>query len=485
MTLSTSSHIPSGARLNQFWGQMRSVKTLLDRSEVPSHDDMEQFVLQLRHILGTGILTYPPVLGRLGIGEQTSYRQKKALLGLEDTAAAAPMSKQELDFMQYMLNKAGEARKYNWQWRITEEAKVRQAEGWYPFFVTLTVDPKKCMGKPVTLMGRTVTYDSPRQLWEKGREFRLYIRKLATAAARSMGHLPPHKQKIKHGKVVIPYRPESDYVRYAAVLEHGKTNEHHHMHLMVWLRDIPPNWKQDPNQGRLPQYRSERECKHMRFYWPWCIADQKPALYFRSKGDIWSQLGHVTPIDEKGKPIKINPVEAVGNYVTKYMQKGHKAWKHKMKCTRNLGMDRLNQLIKSLPMQVLTPLSWKPEKYSTHHTVTLIHSVPPALIRLAAKRRILEIQWEEKSAALKDLMKTNYGVYIEMLSSVRDGARPERMHSGEFYDWVQQFLPDQNGYCEKTLLAAHEEFSYDFPRSRHSVMPVIIPGNQIGFTSSI
>ena len=481
----TPATAPSGSKLEQYWGQMRSNTALLERSDVPTHDQMEQFYLQLRHILGTGILIYPPVLKELGIGEKTSYRQKKALLSLEDNAAAAPMTRQELDFMQFMLRKASDARKSNWTWRITQEAQMLQAEKWYPFFVTLTVDPKKCMGKPVNIMGRTVTYDSPKQLWEKGREFRLYIRKLASAAARSMGHLPPHKQKIKNGKVVIPYRPESDYVRYAAVLEHGKTNEHHHMHLMVWMRDIPPNWKRCPNEGRLPKYRTERECKHMRFYWPWCIADQKPALYYRTKGDIWKEHGHCTPVDENGKPIKINPVEAVGNYVTKYMQKGHKAWNHKMKCTRNLGMTKLQNLINSLPMEVLNPLAWKPERYSTLHTVSLIHSVPPALIRSAAKRRILEIQWDARSLEFEALMKTNYGIYMEMLSSVRDGVRPERMPSAEFYDWVQKFLPEQTGYCEKTLLAAHEEFSYDFPPKRYSVQPINIPGNNFGFTSSI
>eukprot|EP00918_Siedleckia_nematoides_P004062 GHVU01009148.1.p1 GENE.GHVU01009148.1~~GHVU01009148.1.p1 ORF type:complete len:345 (+),score=15.02 GHVU01009148.1:389-1423(+) len=237
-----------------------------------------------------------------------------------------------------MNNKASQAQKGNWSWRIKQEAEQKQEDGWYPFFVTLTIDPKKCDGiqhydydqKPLPI------YNSPRELWEKGREFRKYIKRLASVAAHVLGHPSPHKKNKKFG-----YRPESDYITYAGVIEHGKSQEHHHAHIMIWMKAIPHTWKVDPNSGRMPQYRYQRECKLMRHYWPWCVADQKPALYFRSKGDIWSRMGHVTPIDkETGQPINIAHIQAVGNYITKYMQKGTKLWHHRMKCTRNLGMQK-------------------------------------------------------------------------------------------------------------------------------------------------
>ena len=464
--ISMSQAIASPRRVEQFWAEMRSTAYLFSQSVLPTSEQATQLISELGDILGKRIITYPSVFKEFGIGATTTYKQKKMLLGLDREVDHVEFNANEIRFVRFMLNKAADTRKANWCWRITQEAEQKQEDGWYPFFVTLTVDPKQT---------------DPEKLWKEGREFRKYIRRLVNVVCSELGHPPAHKKTKEFG-----YRPESDYLTYAGVIEHGKTQEHHHAHIMIWMREIPSNWKVDPNGGRLPQYRTERECRHMRQYWPWAIASQKPALYFRSKGDIWSKLGHVTPNDkETGKPIKINPVAAVGNYVTKYMQKGNKIWHHRMKCTRNLGMQKIQRLINSLDQKTLEALSWKPKTSHQLRSVSSIHSVPQGIIRSLAKRKIFAIRYQSESMDLRTLMKTNYAHYRKMLRSVRDGARPDRMPSAEFYDWVQSFLPEETGYCEERLLDSHRLLGYDFPRGIFAVPPTVIGANEIGFTQCI
>ena len=461
--------------VEKFWAEMRSTAYLFHRSPHPSQIQRHKLVRQLGDILGKRIITYPPVYSEFGIGADTPYRVKKEIL--LRSFSTQPPDESEKRFMKFMINKAAQAQKANWTWRITQEAEAKQTAGWYPFFVTLTVDPKRT---------------DPERLWREGREFRKYIRRLANIAAEQLGHPPPHKKTKYFG-----YRPESDYVTYAAVIEHGKSLEHHHAHLMVWMREIPSLWKIDPTRGRLPTARTERECRPMRQLWPWSIPSQCPSLYFRSKGDIWSKMGFVTPIDNTevfksgkenpnfGKPIKINPVEAVGNYVTKYMQKGTRLWNHRMKCTRNLGMQKIKQIMEKLDEQTIEALSWRPQESSQLRLVSSIHSVPQGLIRSLAKRRLFQIRYQSNSLDLKSLMKTNYEHYSQMLKSVRDGARPDRMPSAEFYDWLQSFLPVESEFCEKRLLDSHRKMAYHFPRKVFAPPPIVIGANEIGFTQCI
>jgi hypothetical protein len=453
-------------KAEQFWAEMRSTAYLFSKSTWPTAKQTANLISELGDILGKRILIYPKTFAEFGIGPQTPYSLKRQFLGLGNTFQNPNTEECDQRFLKFMANKASQAQKANWTWRITQEAKEKQNLGWYPFFVTLTVDPKMT---------------DPETLWKEGREFRKYIRRLANISSALVGHPPPHKKTKEYG-----YRPESDYVTYAGVVEHGKSQEHHHGHFMIWMREIPSHWKIDPNAGRMRQYRHDRECKPMRTLWPWAIASQKPALYFRTKGDIWSKLGHCVPNDKKtGLPIKINQVEAVGNYVTKYMQKGDKQWNHRMKCTRNLGMKMIQEFVNKLNRKTLEALSWKPANSKSLHSVSSIHSVPQGIIRSLAKRRIFVIDYKENRLDLRTLMKTNYEHYQRMLKSVRDGARPDRMPSQEFYDWVQQHQPETKGYCETRLIRSHKLLSKLFPRQKHKVSPVVLGANEIGFTQCI
>lgn len=452
-------------RLNAFWAEMRSTCYLVSQSNWVQEADVGALIKELDDILGRRILSYPPTLKKYGIDEKTPYQQKKLYLGILQNYTKnldeAEMVKR-MRFMKLMADKAASAHKNNWQWRIAQHAQEMQDKGWYPFFVTLTVDPRK--------------YDAE-QLWKEGRAFRRYIRSLAREVCKVIGHPPPHKKTKTYN-----YRPESDYITYAGVVEHGKSREHHHGHFMIWLRDIPSHWKQCPNKHRLPGYRTQRECLPLRRFWKYCIDTQKPALYYRTIGDIWQKNGHCTPIDKKtGRPIQIKSVAACGNYVMKYMQKDKKVWQHRMKATRNLGMNRIIQKIKSMPTETVKALTWRPKCSSHLHSVSLIHSVPIGLVRSIAKRVNFWNNLRQKQLDLSSVMKTNYGHFSRMQRSVLDGARPDRMPSQEFYDWVAKFLPDETGYCEKKLLEAHALLRGDYPRPRYSEpIHIAIGANNIG-----
>ena len=452
-------------RDQKFWAEMRQNIHLIYRSDTMDFGDKRNTVdavrSELSDILEKRIITYPPTLLRLGVDHYLTFEQRKKALGV--LIRQPSYTENEEKFLKSMEIKADNARKANWKWRIATEAEQLQAEGWYPFFVTLTVDPNAA---------------DPRELWQKGREFRKYIRKIAKISARVVGHPPPHK-KTKH----FDYRPESDYVKYVGVIEHGKSREHHHGHFLIWMKNIPSHWKIDPNEGRLPHRRTIQECKPARRYWKWSKPGLSKFNYFRTKSDIWSQNGFTVPVKEDGKEFSLLPAASAGRYLAKYMAKDFKEWKHRVKATRNLGMTRLKKLIQELPPKVTEALTWRPENSNTLHSVSLIHGAPLALVRFAAKQMNYYHNWSMKQLDLTKQLKSNSGIFQRMLHSVRRGHRPDRMPSLDFYDWVGDHLPAENEYCEKRLIDAHEKLREHFPRVKTLARPKHIEGNSIGLAS--
>jgi hypothetical protein len=358
--------------------------------------------------------------------------------------------------MKRMKDTQQETRKTNWKWRVEQE--MEEKRHWHPFFITLTLDHTKV----------EKYYESTEAFWKEGKEFRKWIRDLAELSASLEGHPPPRKKTKEFG-----YRPESDYVTYVCILEHGKSREHHHAHAIVWIKNIPGSWKDCPNRYiRDPAKRVKRICKPLSVMWPWSAYDTEtgdylsPAYYFRTNSDIWESYGHCTPIDKKTrKPVYLGGSRQAAAYLMKYLQKDHKQWKHRVKATRNLGMMKLKEVIKSLPMAVTEALSWRPNSYNQHHLVSMTHSVPLGLVRQTAKRQHFSNCLEQNLLDFQSLMITNTGSFTRMLKSVKRGARPDKMRFQDCYDWVCQFLPVQKGYSETLQLAANECLREYFPRN--------------------
>ena len=392
----------------------------------------------------------PNSLKKLGITADMPFSEVKKILEVEpcETEEDHP---HVISFLQLLAQGQEQKRQTNWAWRIAQEEKEMYAQGWYPFFITLTLDP--------ALVDRDA-------FWRNTNHFKNYVRSIARKVARVCGHPPPHKTT----KAMPFTRPDSDYVRYVASLEHGKSREHHHIHMLLWCRDIPAWWKADPNLHRPPHMRNYTQCWALKAKWKYgnCTPE-----YFRCKNDIWSQKhGFCTPTTIK----TLKPIGKAGFYLTKYMQKERKEWKHRMRATRALGLTRLRSLLHMLPPATVEALTWRPHNKEQHHSVNLIHSVPLALTRCEAKRMNYYNQFRFGLLDTKRELQQKCKPFLQMLKSVKDGARPDRMPLTDFYDWLSQHLPDEKGYCSERLVEAHETFIHHFPRIVGRSVNQVLPG---------
>ena len=384
-------------------------------------------------------LIYPPSLKQLGLYENQPLPARKEVLGVHGSGLEE--TEETLEF-QKMLAQAGRSQiKSNWIWRIGQECLDKSLEGWYGFFVTLTVDPARVADSQA--------------MWQEGREFRKYIKRLARVASKACG-MP---RAIHDGASC------SDFVHHVGVIEHGKSRHHHHMHLLVWMRDIPDHWKVCPNRGILnPEHRTLDWCKPMSTYWPNALPGIGRAKFFRHEGDMWSRLGFVLPYDPKKKRVvRIHAPEKAGLYIAKYMDKEDKVWTHRIKATRNLGMNRLKKVLARLHWRKVEALTWRPRTYRMSTIASTIHTVPPALLRLVSKQESFCRRWARKTLDFQKLLRENCDSFSGMLTSVRNGDRPRKMRSKAFYEWVSQHLPVPDGYCEKRYQRACVSLGVEFP----------------------
>lgn len=446
-------------KANKFFATMRSIINLANKSDEVDEFFVGEIRKELSDILDLGILSYPSTLTQYGIKPEMSYQERKEAFGLKKYITTR--TENEKKFLKSMAHKADICNKANWSWRIAQEAEEKNKLNWYPFFITLTVDPLKA---------------DPEEIWRDPKYFRNYIRKLCNVVCKELGHNP-----IQHP----PYRKESDYLTYAGVIEHGKSRLHHHCHIVVWLRDIPSAWKQCPNAGiRNPKNRNRNECIPMRELWDYSDGFLSPSLYFRSVNDVWKRRHNFAlPLSakgpNKGKPMKISTPGVAGTYITKYMQKGHKEWNHRMRATRNLGMTRLRKTLEEIDLKVLEALTWRAPKSSLNHSLMQIHSVPLGLLRQEASRKTFVEKYKRRQLDLISLLQSNTGLFITMLKNVQAGLRPDRMRSSEFYDWVSQFSPVPREYCKERQIAAHTALGMIFPPRLGRKEHVNFGGNEI------
>ena len=422
--------------------QMRSNLSLMRRSKQVTAADFVDCRSEVVSFLEQRVLIYPPAMRRLGLSPDMSFIERKKALGLSSTVE--PATPEEIQFQEFFESKGRQALKSNWMWRVGREAEDMRDRGWYPFFCTLTLDVHKV---PDT-----------EEFWRDGRGLGRWLHNLARVSARACGQIKAFKSGAS----------DHLFVRHFGVVEHGSSGEHHHMHVLIWMRGIPEDWKQCPNRGVAdPSRRWHQECWQMRRYWPHSLAGLSPCLYFRSQGDVWGFLGFAHPILKgTGKPLRILPAGRAGTYVAKYMEKEDKSWNHRAKATRDLGMGRLRNLLHSLPMQTVEALSWRPRRYQLSILVQTMQSVPLGLLRSLAKQVAFCKKWAEPQLDLRNLTLPSCAPFVAMRESVRDGARPSRMSSEALFDWVTSHLPVPEGYCEKRLGRAFCKLMVDFPPDR-------------------
>lgn len=311
-------------------------------------------------------------------------------------------------------------RKQMWCWRIGQEAEERQKMGWYPFFLTLTLD------------GNLFPY-SKRAFWEEKRHLGNFIRSVGETVCKAMGHTS--FRRTDNTKL-------EDYVVWQGHLEHGKSGEHHHMHIMLWLREIPDNWKLDPNRGRQPDKATNRNCPPLAAMWKWSTTGLSKAYYWRTFGDIWKELNFKWPVDDKGQSIKAGGVRQAGVYMIKYMTKDDKGWNHRIRGTRGLGMGTINQVINQMPLKHLEQLAIRPPEYEVSFRSESKTTIPLWFLRrLAAdelRRRKIATGEFRHSKYFQD-SKTHYRQLIERAF---EGERLHRLSGDEKYQVFTDVLDE-------------------------------------------
>lgn len=432
-------------------GEFRSNLSLMERSFDVSRPQLQKCRSDCVHYLARNVLIYPPSMRAVGLLPGMSYLERKQVLGVSYEQELDPS---ETDFKQFMESHSRAARKSQWIWRCGQQALEMQKEKWFGFFVTLTVDPSRVADSQA--------------MWEENREFRKYIRRIARVSCRACGQ----PDAIKRGVSV------QQFVKYVGVIEHGKSRHHHHMHLLLWMRGVPASWKVCPNRGISdPRYRRNDYCKELSTYWPHCLPGLGRAKFFRHEGDIWSEHGFSLPWDaKKERTVRISGPQKAGVYIGKYMDKDDKAWLHRVKATRGLGMGLLRKTMVELSFQKVRALTWRPRTFDQNVSATMIHCVPNVLLRSVAKQELFVRQWASNSVDYQKLLQPSTGVFSLMLKSVRDGTNPRRMSSKELFDWVGQFLPAQEGYSDNALFRAWHEIGVNFPPDRS------VPVNHTGIT---
>ncbi len=436
---------------------------------------------EMRHILVSGSLIYPPCLEELGLNPDMTRGDIIDWLDVDNYRyywSDDPNIDPEKRFLKFTEQLTAQTRKSNWRFRVGQAAEELNNAKWYPFFVTFTIDPNKCDGlsRKIKHNGHDRTlkaYESPEQLWRDGTEFRHWLRDLDRIVTKEMGVKPSNKTLV----------PASEYVKYMAVIEHGKSREHHHMHALIWMRAIPDSWKQCPNRGiSNSAARTRQRCLELETLWPWSLPGLSHAKYWRAIGDIW-ELEHKfsLPLVE-GKPQIIGRSRMAGQYITKYLTKDHKEWTHRVKATRNLGLETIKKVISHLSPRTIEVLTWRSNNSSQNQCLQTIHCVPLNIIRSIAKPKHYYHQLKSGTLDFENALNRNYETYTKMLENVRNGDRPDRMDSSQFFDWLTQCLPVQEEYCEELHKKAHTIFMEIFPPDTIRVKSIKIGANEIGHT---
>ena len=245
--------------------------------------------------------------------------------------------------MEELLNKlktmSNSSRKNAWKTRVAVEAIEANDAGWYMIFDTLSVNPL-----------RELRLSPDHRIFEDGKEWGRYVQRVEEAVRKALGYK-------RHGR---GGPPRNTYARHFCRFEGGKYGTNPHAHVMWFLKDVPHEWKRDPNQCRgfrpLPNLREILEMKQL---WPWGWSTPKPV---RCAGDAWSKKhGWLWPCLSDGTPVKKRGPEGAGHYIAKYLDKGDAdsfPWTHRIKATRGLGLRSLRKTLKEMPMWLLRGLAY-------------------------------------------------------------------------------------------------------------------------------
>lgn len=215
--------------------------------------------------------------------------------------------------MAEMRKAAAKSHKAELSWRCNTAAQDALLRGWYLIFQTLTVRPEHI-----------------NEVFGRGSKcFSRYVEKITRSVkAECFGSVRAGAGENVH--------------EYFAVVEHGSTTGHLHIHVLHMVKALPKNWQTDPNKGlRTPALRQlvmrpvekkrrkddgKYEVYHVGHReWLWPYGYMTPIALRTGAGDVWSRkLGWRWPVDRDTlQPIPaVKPGRVVG-YIAKYLTKAY------------------------------------------------------------------------------------------------------------------------------------------------------------------
>lgn len=403
--------------------------------------ELEDTISRYKSLLDLYYLTTPPTTYRkLGFEFDQSKQERLTALNpfliqserhpVNPTVNAEKLNTQSR-FARFMANGQDKQRGNIWSYKIGLEAENFNKLGYYPFFITLTVDHNKI---PHEYEGDVARF------WRESRAYPTFRRRLARLAGYSMG-----MTKIEADK------REGTLMSSIAVMEHGKTGNHHHIHMLVWMQEIPETWKIDPNQHNLR--RNYMQCYEAKQYWEYGFSS---FAYFRHIGDVWSRLGFKIPTKE-GKQIKIASPFAAGYYLTKYLTKEQRAWSHRIKAPKNFGNRLLDKALQNLSLQELAQLTSYPEEQDMTR-LKQKNNLPMSLLRQRAKSTLFSKALDSGSAYLKRLAKPTYKIYATLRdSATKLAVQPWAMPTKDLYAWLRSHVHHvaMEKYCKHQFFSLY------------------------------
>lgn len=239
-----------------------------------------------------------------------------------------------IDKLNYLINlykiKARNARKSDFTSRLQNEVLLRQKQGWYFIFSTLTVDP----------LNYEKVFNSKSSIWTD------YIRSIDRAIAKtSYGSLRKAKKERTLG---------NDYYSYFACVERGSDKGRLHIHVLHMCKSLPIG-SVDPNIGRIQPFH--RDVQSFTRYWKYGLVQKNIAVRF-DNNDAYAKLNWrwpVTKLNNNYIPLKYSSPNALVNYLVKYITKSidqpihskdNLSWR--IRISRNLGKTVLSQMMNQM-----------------------------------------------------------------------------------------------------------------------------------------
>lgn len=443
---------------------LRSTRSLIERSKLADTvwqwrevQNRLEYVFTKDGFGGTTqIRKIVELLTKRAIGPEVSYIDKRVELGLMKPRRKD--TEEEKKAKEYLKDGARLSRARNWQWRLEVAIREAVSKGWYPLFGTYTVDPKRL---PEGCLSRD-------DLWKNTPAWDRFVKKIKTevAAACALGRRPANWDK------------GNTFFQYFAVIEHGKSGEHPHVHVIWLCREIPASWKIDPN--RNCSTNTEVDIAAASALWQHGTQRKTMALFIVGS---WFTAHWITPIKATtGKPTKVGDAGAVAGYIGKYLTKGvTKKWNHRVKATKNLGLLHLiKELSEEKNSTHLLALSCRPMLYKVWMKLQMATSCPLSLIREISKK-VLTRRWhstktpQDTSFLMAQWVKKPQEFFMTLMLSVQDGAKPWKMTPEHRFNFYTPMLEEVESavHSENTVLKLIE-WLCDKDGNRNNCEPFVL-----------